>query len=255
MNRGITNAIRLMMDEFLPPAIRDARWFMYPFFWYWFKGKNIALYMDFKKRAWCMSDEEFLSCYADLDCRATDRPSDLNKKSIDQMLQNLDREAKTLLDVGCGRGYWLKLLKEKTNLELTGCDVFANNDMPGIDYVTATVENLPFPDKSFDIVTCHHTIEHIREIGKAIEELKRVTRKQLMIVTPKQRYYYYSLDLHLHFFPEKNYLHQLVGLPDPECVNCNGDWCYIARLQGESEARYQDDEYKKAVQGCTAFPH
>ena len=106
------------MDDFIPPFIRDSRSFMYPMFWYWFKGKNISLYMDFKKIAWGLSENEFLQCYKDLDCRATDRPSDLNKKSIELMLQKLDKTCVSLLDVGCGRGFWLTQLKEKTNLEL-----------------------------------------------------------------------------------------------------------------------------------------
>lgn len=218
------------MDEFIPPIIRDSRWFMYPFFWFWFKGKNISLYMDFKKRAWQLSDEEFTECYATLDCRATDRPTDLNKKSISVMLQKINIECNTLLDVGCGRGFWLKELKNKASLQLTGCDVFDSMQIHGITYIKGNIEKLPFADHSFDIVTCHHTIEHIRDIHKAIAELKRVARRQLIIVVPKQRYYYYTLDLHLHFFPTKEYLQNLVPAENSECINCNGDWCYIVNI-------------------------
>jgi len=217
------------MDEGLPPFIRDRRWFMYLFFWYWFKGKHLARYMDFKKIAWGMSQEEFEQCYRELDCRATDRPTDLNKKSIDLMLRQLDPESKTLLDVGCGRGYWLSLLRDKTSLELTGCDVMDTVEDAEINYRKGNIESLPFPDESFDIVTCHHTIEHVRDLPKAINELKRVARRQIIVVTPKQRYYYYTLDLHLHFFPEKEYLVHLFGLDEHTCINCSGDWCYIAR--------------------------
>lgn len=203
---------------------------MYPFFWYWFKGKNLSLYMDFKKIAWKLSEKEFADCYINLDCKATDRPTDLNNKCIDTMLQKLYPNASSLLDVGCGRGYWLNLLKEKTGLGLTGCDLFEKNDLNSIKYVQGNIEELPFPDQSFDIVTCNHTIEHIRDIKKAVSELKRVAKKQLIIVTPKQRYYYYTLDLHLHFFPVKEYLFDLTGVDNAECINCDGDWCYIANV-------------------------
>ena len=219
--------VRKIMDEFLPPIIRDSRWFMYPFFWFWFKRKNILLYMDFKKIAWQLSENEFTKCYADLDCRATDRPTDLNNKSIHVMLQKINKESNTLLDVGCGRGYWLQVLKNKTSLQLTGCDVFDSIEIPGISYIKGNIEKLPFADHSFDIVTCHHTIEHIRDIQKAIDELKRVARKQLIIVVPKQRYYYYTLDLHLHFFPTKESLQNQIRAENAECINCNGDWCFI----------------------------
>jgi ubiquinone/menaquinone biosynthesis C-methylase UbiE len=218
------------MDEGLPPFIRDRRWFMYLFFWYWFKGKKVSLYMDFKKIAWGLSEEEFANCYRELDCRATDRRTDLNNKSIKLMLQRIDPGSETLLDVGCGRGYWLKLLQDKTSLRLSACDVLETLEIPGIEYTQGTIESLPYPDKSFDIVTCHHTIEHIRDIQKAVNELKRVARKQIMVVTPRQRYFYYTLDLHLHFFPVREYLTSLFGVKEFECTNCNGDWCYIARL-------------------------
>jgi len=229
VNRGLTNTIRIIMDEGLPPFIRDRRWFMWLFFWYWFKGKRLSLYMDFKKIAWTLSKEEFEKCYRELDCRATDRPTDLNDKSIQFMMQQIEPGAETLLDVGCGRGYWLKLLKENTPLRLTGCDVYDEIELPGIAYTKGNIELLPFGDKSFDIVTCHHTLEHIRDIKKAAGELKRVARKQIMVVVPRQRYYYYTLDLHLHFFPLKEYLSDLFGLEVYQCINCRGDWCYIAR--------------------------
>lgn len=230
MNRGVTNIIRKILDEGIPPFIRDSRWFMYLFFWYWFKGKRISLYMNFKKIGWKLSEEEFAECYTNLDCRATDRPTDLNKKSINVMMEKLNHDSKTLLDAGCGRGYWLNLLKQNTDLELTGCDVFDNSAFPGISYVKGSIEKLPFTDNSFDVVTCHHTLEHIRNIEKAISELKRIACKQIIIVVPKQRYYYYTLDLHLHFFPEKEYLLNLINIKNAECINCNGDWCYIANV-------------------------
>jgi ubiquinone/menaquinone biosynthesis C-methylase UbiE len=232
LNRKLTNTIRFLMDEGLPVFIRDSRWFMYPFFWYWFKGKKLATYMDFKKLAWGLSEEEFNRIYRELDCRATDRPTDLNDKCIRLMMDKLDQESISLLDVGCGRGHWLSLLSEQQKrLHLTGCDVFEKETVSKpFDYRQGSIYKLPFEDKSFDIVTCHHTIEHLPELNKAIAELKRVARKQLIIVTPRQRYYYYTLDLHLHFFPEKEYLLDVVDLQKADCTDCDGDWCLVAGL-------------------------
>lgn len=218
------------MDEGIPAFIRDSRWFMYPLFWYWFKGKNLSTYMDFKKIAWGLSEEEFNGIYRELDCRATDRPTDLNEKCIQRMLSKLHPEAKTLLDVGCGRGHWLTLVgNARKELQLTGCDVFEEETVKKeFTFRKGSIYRLPFEDQAFDIVTCHHTIEHLPDLEKAISELKRVARKQLIIVTPRQRYYYYTLDLHLHFFPEKEYLQQVTGTTSADCVECDGDWCLIA---------------------------
>ena len=197
-------------------------------FWYWFKGKKLGLYMDFKKLAWQMTDEEFLRCYRELDCRATDRPTDLNRKSISRMLEIMDPGAGSLLDVACGRGEWLRIVKEKKGLEVTGCDVFEKPLTDGYHYVQGNIESLPFADRSFDIVTCNHTLEHLRDLDQAISELKRVAKKQIIIVTPRQRYFYYTMDLHLHFFPLREDLVRTMKMENYSCENCGGDWCFAA---------------------------
>ncbi len=231
MNRSITNAIRYVMDNWLPPAIRDARWFMYPFFHIWFKGKNVRLYMDFKDIAYTLTEEEFSEIYRNLDCLAYDRPTDMNMPSIKYLVDMIDKDAKNLLDVGCGRGFLLNYIGENTNLDLTGCDLY--DSVPTLkkaSYSKGTIYKLPFADKQFDVVTCSHTIEHLRELPQAIEELKRVAKKQLIIVTPCQRYYFFTMDLHLNFYPIASYLQKEINIKDNICTNIQGDWVYIGRM-------------------------
>lgn len=218
------------MDECIPPIIRDSKWFMYPFFWYWFKGKNIPFYMDFKKIVNNLTTEEFENSYRQLDCKAGDRPTDLNTLCIEHMLKKIPAGNLSFLDVGCGRGYWLNRLRQEGKTNLTGCDVFENMQLPWANYIKCNIESLPFEDKSFDIVSCHHTLEHVRDIEKAVSELKRITRKQLIIVVPRQRYNYYTLDLHLHFFWIEQELTRLINLKRYECRNLTGDWCYIGYI-------------------------
>ena len=231
MNRNITNTIRYIMDEWLPPVLRDSRWFMYPFFYIWYKGKKVDLYMDFKSKVFEMSQEEYEQSYRELDCLATDRPTDMNQQSIDYMISMIPDATTTLLDVGCGRGYWLEQVHtHKKNIELTGCDVHESIPVQGVNYVKGNIEQLPFKDKQFDIVTCHHTIEHLRELPQAIAELKRVAAKMLFIVTPCQKYYYYTMDMHVNFFPIKEYLQHAIQIKDHSCKNVWGDWVYIGKL-------------------------
>src|ERR1035438_10467524 len=54
MKREITNTVRYLIDNWLPPVIRDNKFFMYPVFYYWFKGKNIDKIMNFKKDVFYM---------------------------------------------------------------------------------------------------------------------------------------------------------------------------------------------------------
>lgn len=60
---------------------------------------------------------------------------------------------------------------------------------------------MPFDDKSFDVVTCSHVLEHIVDFEKCLLELIRVARRQVVIVLPRQREYRYVADLHIRFFP------------------------------------------------------
>ncbi len=231
MNRSITNAIRYVMDNWLPPAIRDARWFMYPFFHIWFKGKNVRLYMDFKDIAYTLTEDQFSEIYRNLDCLAYDRPTDMNMPSIKYLVDTIDKDAKNLLDVGCGRGFLLNYIGENTNLQTTGCDLYDNvSTLKKAAYKKGTIYKLPFEDNEFDVVTCSHTIEHLRELPDAINELKRVARKQLIIVTPCQRYYYFTMDLHLNFYPIAAYLQKEINIKNNICTNIQGDWVYIGNL-------------------------
>ena len=50
----------------------------------------------------------------------------------------------------------------------------------------APIEELPFPDSSFHLVTCLDVIEHIRDDQRALRELFRVTRPggHLLVTVP-----------------------------------------------------------------------
>ncbi len=230
MKREITNIIRYVMDEWIPPVIRDSRWFMYPAYYYWFKGKYIKEIMDFKKNVFQMSSGEYVAFYQKVRSRTEGRPTDMNAASLRHILKNTDAASETLLDVGCGKGYLLKTLLTEKNYKLTGCEIHNHLGDMNVDFVSGFAENLPFPDKSFDIVTCTHTIEHIINIQEAIKELKRVAKKQLIIVTPKQKYYFYTLDLHVWFFPAKEYLIKEIGLENYTCEDIKGDWVYVGYM-------------------------
>ena len=78
------------------------------------------------------------------------------------------------------------------------------------------------------ILVSTHTLERVLNIKKAISELRRVTRKRLIIVVPKQRAYKYTFDLHVHFFPYKwsllAYMTEATGSRDIRLLG--GDWYY-----------------------------
>ena len=181
--------------------------------------------MDFKDRVIELSKDEFNNTYINLKSRARDRKTDLNDKSIKYILENIDSRSVKIIDVGCGNGYLLESING--NFEKYGCDLYDNHNNLSFRYIKGDLECLPFDDNSFDTVLCCHTIEHLPNIYKAVSELIRISARQLIIVVPKQRYYYYTLDLHLHFFFDKFSIINLIGLSHYSIEEKAGDWVYI----------------------------
>jgi SAM-dependent methyltransferase len=210
---AVTNRLRTAMDR-LPRTIRDARWFMWPFFFVWFKGRHVKTAMDIKRLAPSMTPAEFRDVYRTIDNLGSSRETDTNPEALAFAMDVVDKSARTLLDVGCGRGYVLRALQSDRRFEeirLFGMDVADRLDAGRASYVTGDVEALPFRDASVDVVFCFHTLEHMRNLDLAIAELKRVCRKQLVVIVPRQEPFFYTLDLHLQFFPTPDDLQRAVG--------------------------------------------
>jgi ubiquinone/menaquinone biosynthesis C-methylase UbiE len=120
-------------------------------------------------------------------------------------------------------------------LQVVGCDVKPPD--AALDFVAAEVERLPFPDRSFDVVACCHTLEHVTDLGAAWRELQRVARRRVLVVVPRQRYYYYTLDEHLHFFPDAASLERALGLAGAAFTleSIWGDWLLDVALDPTGE--------------------
>jgi ubiquinone/menaquinone biosynthesis C-methylase UbiE len=236
VNRSLTNAIRFVLDECLPPVIRDSWWFMYPFFFLAYRGKNVREAMDFKRLVYSFSEAEYENFYASLDTISRNRKTDLNEPSIAAMLAGIPPNAQNLLDVGCGRGYFLDRVRQhRPDLQLMGYDLVDKMATEGIPLTRGRLEKLPFADASFDVVTCSHTLEHILSPSAAISELKRVARHVLYVAVPCQRHFYYTLDEHVNFYPQKEILTAQMGIKESDCVKLHGDWLYKATLPSAAQ--------------------
>ncbi|MCM1542423.1 MAG: methyltransferase domain-containing protein, partial [Blautia sp.] len=89
-----------------------------------------------------------------------------------------------LLDAGCGTGAMLGMFrKDYPDKNYTGVDlsekmieVARAKHMEGIRFVAGDCENLPFPDSSFDVVTCSMSFHHYPEPEQFFRSLRRVLR-------------------------------------------------------------------------------
>lgn len=214
------------LDNFLPPVLRDQRWFMAPLAWLLFRGKA-KVFLDFKDRAFEMRLEEFAEVYLSIaDAASMQGDTDLNERCVEAILGSVVGDS--VLDVGCGRGYLLRRLREVAPT-VTGCDIVIDEGrrIPEVTLVTASVEGLPFADGEFDTVVCAHTLEHVQRFSESLSELRRVASTRLILVLPRQRPYRYTLNLHLHFFPYAWSLIAALGRRPGARLLDLGDWFYV----------------------------
>jgi ubiquinone/menaquinone biosynthesis C-methylase UbiE len=239
--------IHFLLDECIPPILRDQKWFMWLPFKLLFKDKA-HIFLNFKNIALQISEEEFCRTYEEVSSVGVQRETDLNKGCITEIEKNILGEK--VLEVGCGRGYLANILS--TKYEIIACDINISQQLihkyPNIRFKQENIQNLSFRDNEFDTVICTHTLEHVQYFNIAIKELRRVTKKRLIVVVPKQRPYKYTFDLHLHFFPfEHTFFNHMLPtnkIVAQELKEIQGDWYYQEDKEAASsspiEAVYRD---------------
>lgn len=103
------------------------------------------------------------------------------RKGLAKMVRGLlpeGWESLNMLDVGTGDGYTIRLVKPSGGV--TGIDTDPSMaDLAGsrsVDFRVGSAYKIPFPDSTFDILTCVEVVEHLERPTEALGELKRVTK-------------------------------------------------------------------------------
>jgi ubiquinone/menaquinone biosynthesis C-methylase UbiE len=101
----------------------------------------------------------------------------------------------SLLDVGCGKGFMLHDLTELVpGIIVKGIDISAYAIEHAIEDMKPHVQvddarELPFPDKSFDVVISINTIHNLpkADCGRALREIERVSRRGTFVTVDAYR--------------------------------------------------------------------
>ncbi len=85
-------------------------------------------------------------------------------------------EGSSALDVASGGGHVARRLRG------AGFEVVTLDPSPGMRAdVIAPAEHIPFPDGSFDVVTCRVAAHHFADVAAALREMARVSRELVLV--------------------------------------------------------------------------
>jgi SAM-dependent methyltransferase len=95
----------------------------------------------------------------------------------------------SLLDVGCGEGYFLQEARARGWRSLCGLDVSeaaVRLTSRSINAVQASLAAAPFPDRTFDVVTMFDSVEHVMTPMADLSEAARILKPGgvIYLVTP-----------------------------------------------------------------------
>ena len=130
------------------------------------------------------------------------------------------RKGEMVLEVGCNRGSVVKRMQE-LGATVYGIDINAEAITDGIadNLQVMDATDLKFPDAMFDKAYSLHTVEHIPDVKKAIEEMERVLKPsgKLVLTYPTEPEFlrgffclYHAVVVYKNpFFARKIHVHSL----------------------------------------------
>lgn len=135
-------------------------------------------------------------------------------RKIMRVLHEAEEQAKPvnsvqrLLDFGTGNGEIASYLSEY--YEVVSVDVADQRTAyDGFTFIKFNGEDLPFSDKSFDIVVSNHVIEHVSDADKHLSEIRRLLKDDglVYLATPNR---FWPWEVHnqipfLHYLPASTF--------------------------------------------------
>lgn len=116
-----------------------------------------------------------------------------------KVIAELVKEGSSVIDLGCGNGSLLAILKREKSIIAKGVEISKTGVKAtlkkGVDVIIGRIdEPLPFEDNSFDYSICNVTIQMVMYPEILLNEMKRISHYQI-ISFPNFAFYKNRLDL------------------------------------------------------------
>jgi len=154
-----------------------------------------------------------------------------------RIIKKLHPKTKAILDLACGAGYFPRELYRNLNegIQVTGVDIsgealrLAQKECPQGKYAMSVAEDLPFGSEVFDAITCLGSMEHFLDIPQAISEMKRVLKRDGLVLILVPNIFWYKDILAVFFTGTRKTRNQT-----HERFSSFGEWIEIIEKSGLS---------------------
>lgn len=206
LSKNITVRVNKFIELFFPPILADRK--IVACFFNYLQGRGFKYYDVTKNPAAYPRGK-----------RDSDYTSSQKKTVMNLII------GKSILDIGCGNGNYLKLLAER-GYKCIGIDPnYTTVNKENLQILSGFVQDFKFSEKSFDTVLSFKVIEHILEARAELVYWRTLARKRLILILPCQRYRHYVYDGHINFYPDEYQLRIQLGLSSKAVVRkVSGEW-------------------------------
>tara|TARA_Y100000590_G_scaffold438315_1_gene560990 strand:- start:24 stop:707 length:684 start_codon:yes stop_codon:yes gene_type:complete len=225
MKREITGSILYYLDLLLPPLIRNSFIFKKIFKNENFKSEIISQDISQIKKYYKPSNNMGISL---------ERETDLTKKALNLIISEISNsDYKKICDLGGGNLFLKNEIKKELGIDIDVLDFNYSNIEYGLTEYNLE-EKLDFiEDNYYEFSISTHTIEHLLNSKQFLNEMKRITKNEIILVFPKQMPYLYTPDTHINFFPYKFEVEKLFGKIDgkkKKLIDLKYDWIYLEKI-------------------------
>jgi SAM-dependent methyltransferase len=126
---------------------------------------------------------------------------------LESMILPVKENIGSAFEIGCGEGYITGYINQM-GVPVSGADVssriidIARKNHPGLNFSVLSIYDLHSIHTQFDLIVANEVLEHLSDPDDAIEEIKKVAGKYILISVPNEPYFRLANILRLKYLKD-----------------------------------------------------